>query len=171
VEANYHVETGFTTVSTYFFPAQTLVHFGESAGIFFQLIILNPMKTNNLIKIIVIALFVVFSSIFSVYAASPAAAAAGKAIRQRFVSAVTNPDELQNILRDAEVEVLFTINEDGTINIKKIEGNDDDVSAFVKEKISVIPCKDFVFPNNQYYRVKFRFETEQNPGAKKTVQG
>lgn len=117
------------------------------------------MKTINVTRILVIALLVGFISTFSSYAASPAAISA-KNIRQKFVQAVMSPDDQSNVPTSGEVEVLFTLNNEGNVDIKKIKATNDDVANYVKEKISNILCKDFVHPYNQYYKIKFRFNQD-----------
>ena len=115
------------------------------------------MKTINLTWIIVIALIIGFFSTFNANAAGPAAVTA-KNIRQKFVQAVINPEDQSNVPTSGEVEVLFTLNDEGTIDIKNIKSTNEETANYVKEKISNIPCKDFVHPFNQYYKIKFRFE-------------
>jgi hypothetical protein len=117
------------------------------------------MKTINVTRIIVIALLVGFISTFSTYAESPAAISA-KNIRQIFVQAVQNPEDLVNISTSGEVEVLFTVNDDGNIDIKKIKATNEEIANYVKEKISNVSCKDYVQPDNQYYKVKFSFQQD-----------
>jgi uncharacterized protein (UPF0333 family) len=117
------------------------------------------MKTLNLTRVIVIALFVGFVSTFSTYAESPAAISA-KNIRQKFVQAVQNPKDMSTMPTSGEVEVLFSINDDGIVEIQKLKGSNDEVTNYVKEKITNVSCKDFVHPYDQYYKVKFRFQEQ-----------
>jgi hypothetical protein len=118
------------------------------------------MKTINVTRVILITLLVGFISTFSTYAASPAAVASAKSIRQKFVQAVMNPDDQSNVPTKGEVVVLFTLTDEGTVEIKKIEGTNDDATNYVKDKITNVPCKDFVHPYNQYYKVKFHFQED-----------
>lgn len=117
------------------------------------------MKTINVTRIIIITLLVGFISTFSAYAESPAAISA-KNIRQKFIQAVQNPEDLTTIPTIGEVEVLFTVSNDGTIDIKKLKATNDEIANYVKEKIINVPCKDFVYPYNQYYKVKFSFQQD-----------
>jgi hypothetical protein len=120
---------------------------------------IKNMKTINVTRIIVITLLVGFISTFSAYAESPAAISA-KNIRQKFIQAVQNPEDLTTIPTSGEVEVLFTVSDDGTIDIKKLKATNDEIANYVKEKIINVPCKDFVYPYNQYYKVKFSFQQD-----------
>jgi hypothetical protein len=116
----------------------------------------------NMIKfkrITFVVLIVGFISTATMYAASPAAFAA-KNIRQKFIEAVQSPRDLQNIISPGEVEVLFKVNDDGSINIRKMESTNEEIENFVRDKITNIPCKEYSFLYNQYYKVKFRFQPD-----------
>lgn len=117
------------------------------------------MKTINVTRVFIIAVMVGFISTFSSYASSPAAVSA-KNIRQKFVNAVMNPDDQTNTPTSGEVEVLFTVNDDGTVEIKKLKASNDDVAKYVKDKVTALTFNDFVHPYNQYYKVKFKFEQD-----------
>jgi hypothetical protein len=119
----------------------------------------KTMKTINATRILVIALLVGFISTFSSYAESPAAISA-KNIRQKFVQAVMNPEDQLIVPASGEVEVLFIINEEGSIDIKKLNATNEEAANYVKEKISNVPCKDFIHPYNQYYKIKFLFQQD-----------
>jgi hypothetical protein len=114
------------------------------------------MKTKNVTRILFILLLAVFISAISSYAASPAAISA-KNIRQKLVEAVMNPEDMATVPSTGEAEVLFKLNDEGTIDIRKIDATNEDVASFVKSTMANVPCKDFVHPYNQYYKVKFRF--------------
>ncbi|MCX6246972.1 MAG: hypothetical protein NTW10_04495 [Bacteroidetes bacterium] len=114
------------------------------------------MKTTIVTRTILIALLVGFISVISAYAASPAAISA-KNIRQKLVEAVMNPEDMTTLPSTGEAEVLFKLNDEGTIDIRKIDATNEDIASFVKTTMANVPCKDFVHPYNQYYKVKFRF--------------
>jgi DNA-binding protein len=121
------------------------------------------MKTINLKIIIFLAILTGLISNVSVFAAGPAAspaAVSAKNIRQKFVAAVQQTDELTNIMTSGEVEVTFTVSEEGNIEIKNIKSTSGELADFVKDKISTVPCNDFYHPFNQYYRVKIRFQED-----------
>lgn len=118
------------------------------------------MKTIKVTRIIAITLLLGFISIFSSYAESPAAISA-KNIRQKFVQAVMNADDKSDLPTSGEVEVLFTVSDEGTVEIKKLKSTSDEIATYVKEKIINIPCNDFSHPFNQYYKVKFIFSPDK----------
>ncbi len=115
------------------------------------------MKTINVTRIFIITLLVGFISTFSSYAASPAAVSA-KNIKQKFIETFQNLEDRDNIPTSGVVTVLFMVSDEGTIDIKKLEADNDEVANFVKDNISKVPCKDNIYPNHQLYRVKFRFD-------------
>jgi hypothetical protein len=115
------------------------------------------MKTINVTRVFVIALIFGFISIFTVNAAGPAAVTA-KNIKQKFAEVILNSEDQENVPASGVVVVLFTVTDDGKIDIKKLESTNDEAENFVKNKITNIPCKDFIYPNNQLYKVKFRFD-------------
>jgi hypothetical protein len=114
------------------------------------------MKTIKITRIFVIALMLGFITSFSSFAASPAAVSA-KNIREKFVKAVMYPEDKTEIPTSGEVEVLFTLTDEGTVEIKKIKASDDNAAKYVTDKITSVPCKDFVHPYNQQYKIKFKF--------------
>lgn len=120
---------------------------------------LKNMKTINVTRVILIILLVGFVSALSSYAASPAAVSA-KNIRAKFVQAVMNPDENTTLPTSGKVEVLFTVNDDGTVNIKKIDSDNEDATKYVKDKITNLTMDEFTHPYNQYYKVKFSFQRD-----------
>jgi len=117
------------------------------------------MKTINLVRVLIVAIMVGVLSSISSFAASPAAISA-KNLRQKFVNAVMNPEDQSTLPKTGEVEVLFKLTDEGSVEIKKMKASNDDLAAYVKEKITNVPCKDFVHPYNQYYKIKFKFQED-----------
>ncbi|MGA3013217.1 MAG: hypothetical protein ABSD71_04180 [Bacteroidales bacterium] len=58
------------------------------------------------------------------------------------------------------MEILFTVNDDGTLNIKKMDATDDNAANYVTKKITSMNYSDSSHPFNQYYRVKFHFQVD-----------
>ncbi len=115
------------------------------------------MKTRKVVNIIVLTLIISFISTFTIYASSPAAVAA-KDIRQKIVKVVWNGEDQEDIPSEGTVVVLFTVSDEGKIEIKKLESDNAEAENFVTQKISSISCKDNVYPYHQFYRVKFHFD-------------
>jgi hypothetical protein len=115
------------------------------------------MKTINVTRIIVIGLIVGFISTFSSYAKSPAAMAAQK-VQQKISDVVQNMEDPENTPTSGTVVIVFTFNDEGKIEIKKIDSNNDEAENFVVKKISNITYKNFVDPYHKLYKIKFRFD-------------
>lgn len=115
------------------------------------------MKTNMTTRILMIAFFMAIISAGTVYAASPAAIAATN-IRQTLFQSVQTTEEDVNIPASGVVEVLFSVNDQGRIDVKKFDATTDEASKYVREKIRKIQVKDFVLPFTQYYKVTFIFQ-------------
>ena len=114
------------------------------------------MKTTTVVRVIAAAILTGIFSSFSVYAASPATVSAQK-IREKFVQAVMHPEEGIVIPSSGEAEVLFTLTDDGNVNITKLKASDDAVNKYVTDRITSVDCKDFVHPYGQHYKIKFKF--------------
>ena len=54
--------------------------------------------------------------------------------------------------------VVFTVTDEGKIEIKKLDSTNEEASNYVTKKISSIPCQDNVYPTNHLYKVKFHFD-------------
>ena len=115
------------------------------------------MKTNIVIRIFVLALIVGLISTFSSYAASPAAVTA-KSIQQKFAEAFQNTEDRENVPTEGIVVVVFTVTDEGKLEIKKLESTNEEASNYVTQKMAGIPCQDNVYPYHHLYKVKFHFD-------------
>lgn len=115
------------------------------------------MKTKKIIRIIILTLVIGFISTYSLYASGPAAVTA-RNIREKIVNQIYNQDNMENLPAEGTVVVLFTVTDEGKIEIKKMESTNDEAGNFVTQKISAISAKDNIYPYHQYYRVKFQFD-------------
>lgn len=115
------------------------------------------MKTKYAIRIFILSLMVGFISTFSSFAASPAAVTA-KNIQQKFTKVFQNTEDRQNVPTEGIVLVVFTVTDEGKLEIKKLESTNEEASNYVIKKISAIPCQDNVYPTNHLYRVRFHFD-------------
>ena len=116
------------------------------------------MKAIRLSRIFLVILLTGFIATSVTFAASPAAMTAMN-LRQKFVQAIQYPETAVESSPVGEVEVLFTLNDDGSVNIKSIKATNDELAKYVKDKLSALaPCEECVSPFNQYYKVKFVFK-------------
>jgi hypothetical protein len=114
------------------------------------------MKTNIKTKMLFIAFAAMILFTMTTYAAGPVSIAAQN-IRQTLVKAVEQPKDIETLPVTGEVVVLFTVSDEGNIEIKKLDATNEEIAAFIKEKMASLQLREFVHPYNQYFRVKFRF--------------
>jgi hypothetical protein len=117
------------------------------------------MKRINFSKTVLFAVMIGLFSTISVYAEGPVVKSANN-IRAKFVQAVMNPEDVTTLPTTGQVEVLFSLTDDGMVKIKKIKSNDDNAATYVKQKLNTVECKDFIHPYNQYYKIKFNFNPD-----------
>jgi|WetSurMetagenome_2_1015567.scaffolds.fasta_scaffold102448_3 hypothetical protein len=115
------------------------------------------MKTVHITRIFILALLVGFVSTFTTYAKSPAAVTA-KNLQQKFTEVFQNTIDPENIPTAGTVVITFSINDDGKVEFKKIDSNNDDAENFVVTNISKVPCQAYTYPYHQVYKLKFRFD-------------
>ena len=116
------------------------------------------MKTINVTRIIIITLIVGFISTFSTYAKSPAAMAAQK-VQQKISDVVRNLDDPGDAPTSGIVVIVFSVNDEGKIEIKKIDSNNEAAENFVVKKISNFTYKNFPDPYHKLYKIKFSFDS------------
>lgn len=115
------------------------------------------MKTIKIARILIIALIAGFFPTYATYAKSPAAMAAMK-VQQKISDVVQNLEDPGNTPTSGTVVIVFTINDQGKVEIKKIDSNNDEAENFVVNKINSVTYKNFVDPYHKLYRIKFRFD-------------
>jgi hypothetical protein len=115
------------------------------------------MKTIKAVRFVVFFILIGLISACTLYASSPAAVAA-KDIRQKIIKEVWSDNNEENFPSEGTVVILFTVNDEGKIDIKKLESTNTEAEDFVTKKISGLSCKDNVYPYHQFYRVKFQFD-------------
>lgn len=109
-----------------------------------------------LTRILKIALFMAIFSAATAYAANPVPFAA-KNIRQKLVETFQHNENQIGFPSSGVVEILFTLSDDGKIEVKKFKATNDKIAGYVKKKIAAIEMNDFIHPYNQYYKIKLSF--------------
>jgi len=118
------------------------------------------MKTNKLKRIFFLTMILGFGAIFSSYASGPAppAVITAKSIREKISDKFQDPSISENVPESGIVVVLFTVDKNGKIDIKKLDATTDEAATYVRDGLSTISCKDNVYPYNHVYKVRFSFE-------------
>ncbi len=115
------------------------------------------MKTSNLIPAILFVLMISCISGISSYAANPAVASSDR-IQKMIKEAVKYPEKAYKNSCCGTVDIVFTINDDGQINIKKMSTDNKEIADGVKDQLSKVCCKGIKSPYNQHYKVSFTFK-------------
>jgi len=68
------------------------------------------------------------------------------------------PDEAIKHCCTGKVDVVFTVNEDGQLNIEEIYSDNSDIAKCVKKQLSTICCKGIKTPFNKHYAVSIAFK-------------
>ena len=89
----------------------------------------------------------------NLYAFTPPA----KSIREILIQNVPYPGYQAKNPANGEVEVVFTLSDEGKVQVKSIKGSSPYLENYVKEALSGICCTGVVSPYNQHYRVTFTF--------------
>jgi hypothetical protein len=115
------------------------------------------MKTLKFIPALLIAtMFILFTG-FSSYAIKPAIAPA-EHIQKVISESLKYPQQALRNANTGSVDVLFTINDDGQLVIKKMSTDNKEIAEDVRVQLSKICCKDIKTPFNQYYKVTISFK-------------
>jgi outer membrane biosynthesis protein TonB len=115
------------------------------------------MKKNILIAMITMIFFGVIATGYGKTPAELSAISSSKEIRKIITKSIKYPDFGYKKDMYGDVEITFTVSEEGTIDIKKISSENDELKNYVKEQISNITIKDVSHPVNQKYSVKLAF--------------
>ncbi|MCX6243447.1 MAG: hypothetical protein NTU98_01975 [Bacteroidetes bacterium] len=113
------------------------------------------MKTTMLTRTLMIALFLAILSA-TTYAAGPVALSA-KNLRQKLVETFQQTENQPGFPTSGVVEILFTLSDDGKIEVEQFNATNDKIAGYVKKKIASVEMNDFFHPYNQHYRIKLTF--------------
>ncbi len=114
------------------------------------------MKKSSIIPILAVVLMISIFTTSTVYAALPDPPA--KCIREVLREAVNYPDFYPKHGGFGKVEVVFTLSDQGAIQIEDITATSDDLREYVKEVLSKTSCSKVISPYNQHYKVTFKFQ-------------
>jgi outer membrane biosynthesis protein TonB len=115
------------------------------------------MKTSNLFPVILFILITFCISGLSSYAATPSVGPSDR-IQKMIKESVKYPEKAYKNSCCGTVDVVFTINDDGQINIKKMSTDNKEIADGVKEQLSKVCCKGIKSPFNQHYKVSITFK-------------
>ena len=115
------------------------------------------MKTLNVIPTLVLTAMILVITGFSTYAIKPAMAPA-EHIQKVISETVKYPAPALKHGETGSVDVLFLMNDDGQLVIKKVWGDTPAIADDIKTQLSNVICRDVKFPYNQYYKISITFK-------------
>ena len=114
------------------------------------------MKTVKSFQTFVIILMLILISGISSYAGKTAIASAVH-IRKVLKESVKYPEQAVKKCCTGSVDVIFTVDDAGKIQIKKTFAENPELEKMVKEQLSSINCKGIESPSTQQFRVTIAF--------------
>ncbi len=115
------------------------------------------MKTTKVIPVILIAMVLAFTTSFQASALKPQIATPTY-LQKVIKESIKYPENALKKSCCGEVDVIFSLNEDGTIRIRSMHADNADIEKGVKEQLAKISFKDVRPAFNQQYRVKITFK-------------
>jgi len=107
-------------------------------------------------KFSIAILLVLFTSL-TCFAGKPSVSPAEN-IRNVIIGSVKHPVDVQKHKLTGSVDVLFSVKENGKLDIKKIMTDEDSIANCIKEQLSKITIKDANLSKGQFYKVKISFK-------------
>lgn len=119
----------------------------------------NPtvMKTMNFFRLASLAFVFVCFAAFSAHAGSPIVNSTAEQLQKVITDGIKYPEKAVRSCCTGTVDVTFTVDETGKINVEKTSSDNAKIEKMVKEQLSGINCKDLKVPTFEHYKVKIHF--------------
>lgn len=114
------------------------------------------MKTSIFFRTLMFAVTLVCISAVASYAVEPVTAPVQK-LQKIIKENIKYPDQAIRECCTGWVDVYFTVNEDGKINIEKMVSENDHVKKMVQNQLSDICCKAAKVPSFEHYKIRITF--------------
>jgi len=115
------------------------------------------MKALKVIRPVIILLLLVLFTTITCFAGKPSVTPT-EHIRNVIIGSVKHPIDVSKHKLTGSVDVLFSINDNGTLDIKKISTDEDQIATCLKDQLSKITIKNLDLPKGQFYKVKISFK-------------
>jgi len=115
------------------------------------------MKALKVTKLLSILLLLVLFTTVTCFAIKPAISST-ELLRNVIVGSIKHPVDAHNQKLTGSVDVLFTVNDNGTLNAIKILTEEEQIAKCVKDQLSKITVKGLNLPKGQLYKVKISFK-------------
>ncbi|MCX6280087.1 MAG: energy transducer TonB [Bacteroidetes bacterium] len=115
------------------------------------------MKASKIIRLFsIVTMFVLVAGI-SASAASPVLTPADN-VYKIIKESIKYPDQAVRESYTGTVDVIFTVDDDGKINVENTLSDSPDIEKIVKEQLSTICCKGVKTPFNEHYKITISFK-------------
>jgi hypothetical protein len=115
------------------------------------------MKTNHFFRnLSLIIAFIVLSAI-SGFALNPAPTTVQQLQKVLDESIIYPSQAVKNCCTGSAV-IIFTVSDDGKINIRKLYADSPNVEKMVRDQVATLNLKDLKVPSYQYYKIKISFK-------------
>ena len=115
------------------------------------------MKTTKLLSALLFSLMFLAFTGFTSRAGGPAMAPAEN-IQKMIKESLKYPAEAVRMGCTGTVDVIFTLSDDGKINIVKTLSECPEITKIVKEQLSTVCCKEIRVPFNTYYKITITYK-------------
>jgi len=116
------------------------------------------MKTMNIFRIPFIILMLICISGFATYAFEPVTVPPAQYLQQVIKEKVKYPEQAVRSSSTGTVDVIFTVTNEGKINIKKTFSDNRIIEKIVKDQLSSINFQGARIPSYEQYKVRITFK-------------
>ncbi|MCK9204180.1 MAG: hypothetical protein M0P58_07065 [Bacteroidales bacterium] len=118
------------------------------------------MKTTVLPKALLIVCMMIFSSGLAAYAVKPVKATTASALENILSNNIQYPEITFDEYCTGVVDVIFKIDDNDQIDIRKIIADNEDIAACVKKQLSKISFEGIEDHYNKYFKIRITFKLE-----------
>lgn len=115
------------------------------------------MKTKSSLLTAAISAFLVMIFTLPLFAGKPVISSSDK-VQKIIKESIKYPDQAIKSCCQGSVDVIFTLREDGKINILKTFSTNEDIEKLVREQLSTVCCKGVKTPYNEHYKITISFK-------------
>ena len=116
----------------------------------------KAMKTTRIIPTLLLSLVFIFLTGFTSRVVNPLVSSADY-IHEVIKENLKYPEAAIKNSYTGKVDVIFTIDKDGKINIKNTFADNPEIEKVVKEGLAAVCCKGIKTPYNEHYKITITF--------------
>jgi hypothetical protein len=117
----------------------------------------SAMKTLKIIPVVTFTLMFIFITGFTSHASNPVMAPAEN-LQKVIKETLKYPEQAIKNGYTGSVDVIFTVDEEGKINIKNTYADNPEIEKIVKEQLARVCCKGVKTPTNEHYKITITFK-------------